>query len=60
MYFFKKYSINIDTHTRINNQSYEYIYHTYMGTSERLSQIYLKIHEIGQQERLIIDEDVTS
>jgi hypothetical protein len=31
-----------------------------MDTSERLSQIYFKIHEVGQQERLVVDRDVTS
>jgi hypothetical protein len=39
--------------------------HTYtqpipMSTSERLSQLDLKIHEVDYQERIIINEDITS
>jgi hypothetical protein len=31
-----------------------------MNISERLSQLDLKIHEVGHQERIIINEDITS
>jgi hypothetical protein len=61
-FFFEKHSINIDTHTRTSTHPYE---HTHahpipMSTSERLSQLDLEIHEVSHQERLAVDEDVTS
>jgi hypothetical protein len=31
-----------------------------MSTFERLSQLYLEIHEVGHQERLAVDGDVAS
>jgi hypothetical protein len=31
-----------------------------MSTFERLSQLDLKIHEVGHQERLVVDEDIAS
>jgi hypothetical protein len=46
---FFKYSINIDTHTRMSIHSYEHIYAylTSMSNSKRLSQLDLKIYEVG-------------
>jgi hypothetical protein len=60
--FFKKYSINVDTHTPMNTYLYEHT-HTHsnlISTSERLSQLDFEIHEIGHQERLAVDGDVAS
>jgi hypothetical protein len=44
----------------MNTHLYEYTHthHTSMSTSERLSRLDLKIHEVGHQERLAVDEDV--
>jgi hypothetical protein len=58
--FFEKHSTNSDTHTRRSTHPYKHT-HTHptpMSTSERLSWLDLEIHEVGQQERLIIDWDV--
>jgi hypothetical protein len=46
----------------MSTQHYEHmdIYLTRMSTSKRISQLYLKIHEVDYQERLTIDEDITS
>jgi hypothetical protein len=42
--------------------SYQHMYAhlILMSTSEKLSQLDLEIHEVGHQERLIIDGDVGS
>jgi hypothetical protein len=45
-------STHIYKHTHVRSTS--------MSTSERLSRLDLEIHEVGHQERLTIDEDVTS
>jgi hypothetical protein len=47
--FFKKYSINKDTYTRMNIQSYEYmhVHHISMSIFERLSQFDFEIYEVG-------------
>jgi hypothetical protein len=37
-----------------------YAHTTSMSTSERLSQLYLEIHEVDHQERIAIDVDVVS
>jgi hypothetical protein len=37
---------------------YEHTYYIFMSISERLSKLDLKIHEVGYQECLVIDEDV--
>jgi hypothetical protein len=60
--FFEKYSINTDTHTHINTYPYKHTHahSTPMNTSERLSRHDIDIHEVGHQECLIIDGDVTS
>jgi hypothetical protein len=39
---------------------YMYIYHTFMSISERLNRLDLEIHEVGHQEHLAVDGDVTS
>jgi hypothetical protein len=60
-YFFNKHSTNINIYTCMIIYSYKYT-HTYsisMNASERLSRFDLKIHEIGHQERLTVDDDVT-
>jgi hypothetical protein len=59
---FKKYSINIDIYRcmSIYFYKYMYIYLTSMNISERLSRFDFEIHEVGHQERLTIDRDVTS
>jgi hypothetical protein len=60
--FFYKYSINTDTHTHISTHSYEYthVHHNSINTSKRLNQFNVEIHKINQQERLIVDKDITS
>jgi hypothetical protein len=60
--FFYKYSINTDTHTHISTHFYEYTYlhPNPISTSKRLNRFNVEIHKINQQERLIIDEDITS
>jgi hypothetical protein len=60
--FFKKYNTNTYTHTRTSNHPYEHthVYPTRMNTYKRLNRIDFKIHEVGHQERIAIDEDVTS
>jgi hypothetical protein len=60
--FFKKYSINADTHTYVSIHLYEYT-HTHptrMTTFKRLSRLDLEIHEVGYQERLTVNRDVAS
>jgi hypothetical protein len=54
--FFKKHSTNVDIHTRMSTHPYEHThaYPTSMSTSERLSRLDLKIHEVGHQERLTV------
>jgi hypothetical protein len=49
--FFKKYNINIDTH------SYKYmcVYPIIISTYERLNRLDFKIHEVGHQECLTVD-----
>jgi hypothetical protein len=39
---------------------YEYIHPTFMSIFEILSWLDLKIHEVGYQKRLAVDEDVVS
>jgi hypothetical protein len=41
---------------------YEHMYaHSiFISTSERLNRLDLEIHEVGQQERLAVDRDITS
>jgi hypothetical protein len=51
-----------DTHTRMSTHPYK---HTHahpapMSTSERLSRLNLKIHDVDHQERLTVDEDIAS
>jgi hypothetical protein len=60
--FFYKHSTNADTHTHMSTHPYEYTYAhpTPVSTSERLSQLDLKIYEVGHQEYLVVDGDVTS
>jgi hypothetical protein len=60
--FFKKHSINADTHTHTITHPYEHIHahSTPMSTSKRLSRLDLKIHEVGHQEHLAVDGDVAS
>jgi hypothetical protein len=58
---FKKYSINIDIYRcmSIYFYKYMYIYPISMNISERLSRFDFEIHEVGHQERLTVDRDVT-
>jgi hypothetical protein len=60
--FFYKYSINTDIHTCISTHSYEYthVHPNLISTSKRLNRFNVEIHKINQQERLIVDEDITS
>jgi hypothetical protein len=60
--FFLKHSINIDTYTRMSTHPYEHTHahSTPMSTYERLSRLYLEIHEIDHQERFVVDGDVAS
>jgi hypothetical protein len=46
----------MNTHT----YEYKYAHPTSISTSERLSRLDLKIHEVGHQERLAVDGDVAS
>jgi hypothetical protein len=48
---FFKYNINIDTYIHMIIYSYVYIYthHIFINTSERLSRLDLKIHEVDHQ-----------
>jgi hypothetical protein len=39
---------------------YTHAHHTLISTSERLSRLDLEIHEVGHQECLAVDGDVTS
>jgi hypothetical protein len=61
-FFFEKHSINTDTHIYMSIYPYQYMYAhlILMSTSEKLSQLDLEIHEVGHQERLIIDRNVAS
>jgi hypothetical protein len=60
-FFLEKHSINADLHTRMNTHIYEHIYaHSIlMSTSERLSRLDLEIYEVGYQERLTVNENIT-
>jgi hypothetical protein len=44
----------------MNIYFYKHVHSTHMNTSETLSQLHLKIHEVGYQERITIDGDVVS
>jgi hypothetical protein len=57
---FLKYGTNIDTYTHTGIYLYEhtYLHSTPMSTSERLSWLDFEIHEVGHQERLIINGNV--
>jgi hypothetical protein len=60
--FLKIYSINLDTHIVMSTYLYEHIHihPTFISTSERPSQFDLEIHEVGHQDRLIVDGDIAS
>jgi hypothetical protein len=62
VHFLKKYSINAYTHTHRSTHPYKHIHahHTPISTFERLSRLNLDIHEVGYQERLIVDWNVAS
>jgi hypothetical protein len=55
--FCEKHSTTVDTYIYISTHLYEYIYaHPIpMSSSERLSRLDLKIHEVGHQERLAVE-----
>jgi hypothetical protein len=55
---FEKHSTSVDTHTRMSTYPYEYTHAhpTLMSTSEKLSRFDLKIHEVGHQDRITVDE----
>jgi hypothetical protein len=61
-FFCEKHSINIDTYIRMSTHLYEYMYvhSTPMSTFKRLNRFDLEIHEVGHQERVTVDGDVTS
>jgi hypothetical protein len=61
-FFFQKYSINTDIHTRMSTHLYEHTYahYTSMNTSKILSWFDFEIHKVGHQERLTVDRDITS
>jgi hypothetical protein len=44
----------------MNIYFYKHVHSTPINTSERLSQLYFKIYEVGHQERITIDENVVS
>jgi hypothetical protein len=60
--YFKKHRTNTDTHICMCTHLYEHMYahRTPMITSERLSRLDLKIHEVDHQERFTVDEDIAS
>jgi hypothetical protein len=60
--FFEKHSTNIDTDIRTSTHLYEHTHAhpTSMSTSKRLSRLDLEINEVGHQERLTVNGDVTS
>jgi hypothetical protein len=62
MIFFEKYSTNADIHTRTSTHPYKHTYaqHIHMSTFKRLSQLDLEIHEVGHQERIVVDGYVAS
>jgi hypothetical protein len=62
VYFFFKYTINVDTYISTSIHSYEYTHaqSTSMNISKRLSQLNLEIHEVSYQECFTADRDVTS
>jgi hypothetical protein len=52
----------VDPHTHMSTYSYKHM-HThsiFMSASERLSRLDLEIHEVGHQECIAVDRDVTS
>jgi hypothetical protein len=57
---FFKYSININSYICMITHPYEYIHPTFMSIFEILSWLDLKIHKVGYQKRLAVDEDVIS
>jgi hypothetical protein len=62
LYFFEKHSTNVDIHTHMSTHPYEHthVHPTPMSTFKRLSRLDLEIHEVGHQERLVVDGDVAS
>jgi hypothetical protein len=45
---------------KIHHYENTYVHPIPMSTSERLSRLDLKIHEVGHQERLAVDGDIVS
>jgi hypothetical protein len=60
--FILKHGTNIDIHIRMSTHLYEHTHAhpTPMSISEKLSRLDLEIHEVGHQERLVVDGDVAS
>jgi hypothetical protein len=55
MWFFYKYSTNVDTHTHMSTYFYEYTQPTSISIFERLNQLDLEIHRVDHQEYLVVD-----
>jgi hypothetical protein len=61
VFVFKKTSTNVYPHTRMSTHPYEYAHAhpTLISISERLSRLDLEIHEVGHEERIAVDGDIT-
>jgi hypothetical protein len=62
VFFFLRSTVQTQIHARTITHLYKHTHAhpTPMSTSERLSRFDLEIHEVGHQERLTVDGDVSS